>query len=128
MKYRMATIEDWPQLTECICSNSVEHGIVDASELDGHIAVLEHEDRIIACVWALVNGRQCYGNYMSVLPEYQHLGFGVKLLVWFLSRLQESGVEHIRFTVREDNDEMLRVYEALGVTFSKGYAVGYKRA
>ncbi|KPK44899.1 MAG: hypothetical protein AMJ65_01635 [Phycisphaerae bacterium SG8_4] len=126
MMYRMARVEDLPQITECICTVK-EHGVVDASELDGHIAVIEHEGRIIACVWAMVQGRNCYGDYMSILPEYQHLGFGPRLLVWFLARLREAGVKYIRFFVREDNKEMLRIYQALGVSFGTGYAVGYKR-
>ncbi|KPJ97106.1 MAG: hypothetical protein AMJ55_00375 [Gammaproteobacteria bacterium SG8_15] len=126
MKYRYATINDLPAITKCIASTQY-YGPIDASTLDGHVLLAETDDQVVACMWIMRCGRHCYLDMLSVIPEYQHSGVGVKLLVVALRDLRNKGVEYVRASIHKDNKEALRIAEAMGGAIHGDYKIAFRK-
>jgi len=63
----------------------------------------------------------CGINYIVVLPEHRHNGYGVKLLKYCKQKARELGSRKVRFGMIDDNKRLRKWYEDNGFI-----NIGYK--
>lgn len=125
MKYRVATIADYPPITELINSSGY-YAPMAATDLDGPIMVAEREDGSIAgCLWAMVCGRHAYLDYLVV--ENHNGRVALMLMLGMEKLLRENGVRFVRGAIASDNRPALRLNASMGAALQEGYTLGYKR-
>lgn len=124
MNYRVATIVDYPAITELI-NSSEYYAPMAATDLDGPIIVAEHEGELKGCLWAMVCGRHAFLDYFVVQPSNGRVAFMLMLAMEKL--LQENGVRFVRGTIRSDNRPARRIAASMGGVLMSGYDLGYKR-
>ena len=74
----------------------------------------ELSNKIIATAMFGYDGHRGWLNYFAVLPEYQKIGFGKKLLEFGEKTLVDRGCPKINLQIRADNKEAINFYNAVG--------------
>ncbi len=69
---------------------------------------------IIGTVMAGFEGHRGWINYLAVLPEYQHAGFGQQLMQKAEILLKNKGCPKINLQVRTTNIQVIEFYKKLG--------------
>jgi ribosomal protein S18 acetylase RimI-like enzyme len=72
------------------------------------------EQKVIATIMIGYEGHRGWINYMAVMPCYQHMGFGAKLIDYAVSALKPLGCQKINLQVRETNKEVIEFYKKHG--------------
>lgn len=85
---------------------------------DAHLYVLRSEDRIVACatlcLFVSPTGRKASIEDVVVLPEYQGLGLGLKLMQYVLDRAQSWAPVTLQLTSRPARVAANALYQKLG--------------
>ena len=125
MRYRIGTWKDHAEIEDCINSTGY-YSQVDVSLLDGTFIVAEDSDgQIVGCVWTFHFGRNSYIDFLSVRPDIQHSGLGVRLLAKMRALLKKRGVRFVRGCTILNNLEMVRIWQAFGAKIHSPYAIGF---
>lgn len=125
MKYRVATIADYPAITNLINSSGY-YSPMAATDLDGPIIVAERSDGSLAgCLWAMVCGRHAFLDYLVV--ENHNGRVALMLMLGMEKLLKEHNVQFVRGMISSDNRSALRLNASMGAALQDGYTLGYKR-
>ena len=84
----------------------------------------ELSNKIIATAMFGYDGHRGWLNYFAVLPEYQKIGFGKKLLEFGEKTLVDRGCPKINLQIRADNKEAINFYNAVGFNEDKVISFG----
>lgn len=122
MKYRVATAQDLESATECIASTGYFNE-VRAEALDGVLIVAVQDGRVMSTVWAMVCGRHAYVDYLSVRPELQGTGIGVRMLYKLYQYLRKVGILYARSHIHGSNMEVCKVAAKMGSVLDAPYVV-----
>jgi ribosomal protein S18 acetylase RimI-like enzyme len=79
------------------------------------VLVLRDGDRLAASVMVGCDGHRGWVYYLAVAPDRRRAGLGRTMMEAAEAWLRERGAPKIQLMVREDNDEALGFYEALGL-------------
>jgi ribosomal protein S18 acetylase RimI-like enzyme len=88
------------------------------------VLVLEEGDTLAASVMVGSDGHRGWVYYLAVAPEARRAGLGNAMMAAAEAWLRARGVPKIQLMVREDNEEALGFYEALGLERQKVVTLG----
>jgi ribosomal protein S18 acetylase RimI-like enzyme len=88
------------------------------------VLVLHEGDRLAASVMVGCDGHRGWVYYLAVAPDRRRAGLGRTMMDAAEAWLRERGAPKIQLMVREDNDEALGFYEALGLERQKVVTLG----
>jgi len=86
--------------------------------------VLEFDKKIIGFIIVTMEDIECHILNLCVLPDYQHQGWGRKLLEYVLNDAKECGIGIIYLEVRRSNSRAISLYHKMNfhlVGERKGY-------
>ena len=87
--------------------------------------LLRHEgDALVASVMVGCDGHRGWVYYLAVAPDLRRAGLGRAMMDAAEAWLRARGAPKIQLMVREDNEEALRFYEALGLERQKVVTLG----
>ncbi len=72
------------------------------------------DQKIAATLMAGYDGHRGWLNYLGVLPEYQHSGFGSKIISHAIGLLKTLECPKINLQIRNTNSEVIQFYKQLG--------------
>ena len=125
MKYKVATYQDWPEITVLLASTGYYYPI-DASTLGGQFVIARSRSgEVVGCVWAFHGSGHAFVDFYAVRPGYGRVA--AKLLAALTKLLRGAGVKHVRMTIKTDNIPAQRMADAFDVQLENGYTLGYKR-
>jgi ribosomal protein S18 acetylase RimI-like enzyme len=79
------------------------------------VLVMREDDGLAASVMVGCDGHRGWVYYLAVAPERRRSGLGRAMMDSADSWLRARGAPKLQLMVRDDNDEALRFYEALGL-------------
>ncbi len=78
-----------------------------------NLVLLEKETVIGYCFGQVIAGEGTLLN-IAISPDYQGKGYGKRLLMAFMAKVQQANGEEIWLEVRESNKNAYHLYESLG--------------
>ncbi|MEM8917624.1 MAG: GNAT family acetyltransferase [Pseudomonadota bacterium] len=78
------------------------------------ILILESEGRIVATIMVGFDGHRGWVYYLAVDPEHRRAGYGRLMMEAAENWLQGCHAPKIQLMVREDNEQAIGFYKALG--------------
>ena len=84
----------------------------------------ELSNKIIATAMFGYDGHRGWLNYLAILPEYQKIGFGKKLLEFGEKTLVYRGCPKINLQIRAENKEVINFYNAVGYSEDEVISLG----
>lgn len=84
----------------------------------------EAEGRIIAAVMGGYEGHRGWINYLAVEPDLQGQGLGRQIMAEVERRLLAKGCPKINLQVRDDNQQAIAFYEAIGYRMDRVISLG----
>lgn len=91
---------------------------------DSAILILARDGAVVASVMVGYDGHRGWVYYLAVAPAHRREGHGRVLMAAAETWLKERGAPKIQLMVREDNEEALGFYEALGLERQKVVTLG----
>ena len=91
---------------------------------DSAILILARDDALVASVMVGYDGHRGWVYYLAVAPAHRREGHGRALMDAAQAWLHAHGAPKIQLMVREDNEEALGFYEALGLERQKVVTFG----
>ncbi len=100
-------------------SNCTEEWIREALEKGIVYYLLEHEGRPCGCVaMEQANEEVCYLERLSVLPEFQHRGFGEALVTHVFADAKKLKAQRVEIGTITEYNELSAWYQKLGFTIA----------
>ena len=76
--------------------------------------ILEAKDVMVGSVLGGFDGRRGWVHHLSIHPEYQHKGFGRKLMEELTDRFKKMGIKKIKLEILDHNPDLIGFYESIG--------------
>jgi ribosomal protein S18 acetylase RimI-like enzyme len=112
------------RIADCVASTRY-YDAVNPDAMGGRwFITIDDDERVVACVWAMLDAPSAYIDFLSVRPE--HRGYcASKLVEYAITYLHSQGARNIRAVIRESNLAAIRVAAAFGSKIEPGYALVY---
>lgn len=121
MEYKILD-SDGLEALEKLVALSGYYSPVQLRKLGGIAVGVYHGERLVAGVWGGTTGTRAYLDYLVTDPAYK--GYGVRVLAWFARVLKTLGIEEIIFSVKQMNNEAMRISGAFRVDMDGPYYTG----
>lgn len=92
-----------------------ESTIKECSRLGGKLLVMTDQDsnRVIGSSWMTTDGRRIFMHHFGILPEFQGMGLGKRLLIESLEFIKSQG-KQVKLEVHKENLAAKHMYESAG--------------
>lgn len=92
--------------------SSLKHSLNSEHQI---VLVLEKDDRVPVGSAVIYTFKKSWRIYsISVLPEFQNLGYGRFILSHIISKAQENGIHRLILEVDSNNERLLKWYKSFG--------------